>query len=382
MSLETLRERIDKVDNELIRLFEERMAISGEIAAYKREKDLPLLDRARETEKLKEISEKVSPEFESYANILYDMLFELSRSYQGSMKAYGSELYKQIQDAISESTNKPFPANVSVACQGVSGSFSQLAAEKLFKRPSIGYFKTFDSVFSAIESGFCEYGVLPLENSTAGSVTKIYSLMQSRDFKIVRSIRLKIDHNLVAKKGVKLEDVREVFSHEQAISQCAGFLEKLGENVKITYCENTAAAAEMVANSERCDIAAICSLSCVELYNLDCIAYDIQDHSNNYTRFICISKRLEIYPGADRTSILMVLPHQPGSLYKALSRFYALGINLIKLESRPLPERDFQFMFYFDLETSVYSEEFAKLLEHMQEICQEFKYLGSYSEVV
>jgi len=382
MSLELFREKIDKVDSELLRLFEERMSISGEIAAYKQQQGIPVLDRGREAAKQKEISEKVTPELEPYAHILYDTLFELSRSYQGSMKEYDSALHEQIQDAIAASTNKPFPATASVACQGVPGAFSQLAAEKLFRRPSIEYFRTFDSVFSAIESGFCEYGVLPLENSTAGSVTKIYSLMQSRDFKIVRSTRLKIDHNLVAKKGVKLEDVREIFSHEQAISQCAEYLEEIGSNVKITRCENTAAAAEMVANSERDDIAAICSHSCVELYNLDCIVRDIQDHSNNYTRFICISKKLEIYPGADRTSILMVLPHQPGSLYKALSRFYSLGINLIKLESRPLPERDFQFMFYFDLETSVYLEEFAKLLEHMQEICQEFKYLGSYSEVI
>ena len=382
MSLELLREKIDKVDKNLVRLFEERMTISGEIANYKRENNLPVLDRVRETAKLNEISENVLPEFEPYAHILYDMIFELSRSYQGSKKEKSSELYKQIQEAIAKGTNKPFPSTASVACQGIAGAFSQMAAEKLFKRPTIGYFKTFDSVFSAIESGFYEYGVLPLENSTAGSVTKIYSLMQSRNFKIVRSIRLKIDHNLLAKKGVKLDDVREVFSHEQAISQCAGFLEKLGENIKITYCENTAAAAEMVANSERSDVAAICSANCLDLYNLDCLASDIQDHSNNYTRFICISKNLEIYPGADRTSILMVLPHQPGSLYKALSKFYSLGINLIKLESRPMPERDFQFMFYFDLETSVYSEEFARLLEHMQEICQEFKYLGSYSEVV
>ena len=382
MSLELLREKIDKVDDELLRLFEERMGIAGEIAAYKQEQGLPVLDRGREATKLKGLSGKIAPGLEQYAHVLYDMIFELSRSYQGSMQEHGSVLHGQIQDAISACTNKPFPSNASVACQGAPGAFSQLAAEKLFRRPAIEYFKTFDSVFSAIESGFCEYGVLPLENSTAGSVTKIYSLMQSRDFKIVRSTRLKIDHHLVAKKGVMLEDIREVFSHEQAISQCARYLEGLGANVKITHCENTAAAAEIVASSKRHDVAAICSYSCVDMYNLSCIDRDIVDHSNNYTRFICISKRLEIYPGADKTSILMVLPHQPGSLYKALARFYSLGINLLKLESRPLPERDFQFMFYFDLETSVYSEEFANLLEHMQEICQELKYLGSYSEVV
>ena len=382
MSLDTFREKIDNVDTNLVRLFEERMSIAAEIAAYKQENGLPVLDRGREAAKLREISAKISPELEPYVHILYDTLFELSRSYQGSLRHFDSALYGQIQQAITDCTNKPFPAGATVACQGVEGAYSQLAAGKLFRRPSIEYFRTFDGVFSAIESGFCEYGVLPLENSTAGSVTKIYSLMQSRDFKIVRSTRLKIDHNLVAQKGVKLGDIREIFSHEQAIGQCAEYLEKLGSGIKVTRCENTAAAAEMVAESERRDVAAICSHGCVELYNLSCLASDIQDHSNNYTRFICISKRLEIYPGADRTSILMVLPHQPGSLYKALSRFYSLGINLIKLESRPLPERDFQFMFYFDLETSVYSEEFAKLLEHMQDICQEFKYLGSYSEVI
>ena len=108
----------------------------------------------------------------------------------------------------------------------------------------------------------------------------------------------------------------------------------------------------------------------------------MQDQGNNYTRFICISKNLEIYPGADRTSLMMVLPHKPGSLYKVLSRFYALGVNLNKLESRPMPERNFEFMFYFDLDTSVYSPQFIQLMGELQSISEEFAYLGSYSEVV
>jgi len=381
MQLDELRGKIDKIDDNLLRLFSERMQVVTEIAEYKKKQDLPVLDRKREAEKLSEIAGKVSPELGPYAHILYDTLFELSRSYQSTVKEESSYLNQEILDAI-ESTPKLFPPSATVACQGSVGAYSQIAAERLFKRPSIQYFKTFESVFSAIENGFSEYGVLPLENSTAGSVTKIYSLMQSRNFKIVRSLRLKIDHNLLVPKGVKLEDVREIFSHEQAIAQCAGFIEQLGLNVKISRCENTAAAAELVAESDRRDIAAICSISCAELYDLDCIARDIQDRGNNYTRFICISKKLEIYPGADRTSIMMVLPHRPGSLYKVLARFYALGINLNKLESRTLPDRDFQFMFYFDLETSIYSEEFVKLLDSLQGICEEYKYLGSYTEVL
>ena len=380
MSLDDLRNKIDSIDQKLLDLFEERMNVVSEIAVFKKANNLPTLDREREAEKLRSLG-KINPRIEPLAHTLFDTLFELSRSYQSTVRESSSGLYREISHAI-ENTGKLFPASATVACQGVEGAFSQIACERIFKRPDIQYLRTFDSVFSAIENGFCDYGMLPLENSTAGSVNKIYDLMQSRNFKIVKSVRLKIDHNLVAPGDVRLEDIREVFSHEQAISQCSGFLEQLGSNVKITRLENTAEAARKVAESGRKDAAAICSSNCVQLYDLNCLAKDIQDRSNNYTRFICISKQLEIYPGADRTSIMLVLPHRPGALYKALARFYALGINLIKLESRPLPDRDFQFMFYFDLETSIYSEEFAKLMEGMQEFCQEFKYLGSYTELV
>ena len=381
MSMDDLRKKIDNIDEKLLGLFEERMKVVSEVAAFKKANNLPTLDREREAEKMRALFGKTSPQIEPLAYTLFDTLFELSRSYQNTVRESTSSIYKEISHAI-ENTDKLFPVSATVACQGVEGAFSQIACERIFKRPEIQYFKTFDSVFSAIENGFCNYGMLPLENSTAGSVNKIYDLMQSKDFKIVKSVRLKIDHNLVAPKDVRLEDVREIFSHEQALSQCAGYLEQLGNNIKITQCENTAEAAQIVADSDRKDAAAICSSNCIQLYDLNCLAKDIQDKSNNYTRFICISKKLEIYPGADRTSIMLVLPHRPGALYKALARFYALGINLIKLESRPLPDRDFQFMFYFDLETSVYSEEFAKLMEGMQEFCQEFKYLGSYTESV
>ena len=158
-------------------------------------------------------------------------------------------------------------------------------------------------------------------------------------------------------------------------------MQSLGD-VKIVRCENTAAAAKLVAESGRRDIAALAARSCVGLYGLECLQSSVQDQGNNYTRFICISRGLEIYPGADRTSLMMVLPHKPGALYKVLSRFYALGVNLNKLESRPMPERNFEFMFYFDLDTSVYSPQFIQLMGELQSISEEFAYLGSYSEVV
>jgi chorismate mutase/prephenate dehydratase len=379
--LQELREKIDSIDVNLLRLFEERMAAVSEVAAFKKSSGMPVLDRQREAEKLNAISQQAQSATEHYARILYNTLFDLSRSYQRSaLRGEQSALCKAVKDAVSR-TPQLFPERATVACQGTAGAYSELAATRLFKQPAIQYFKTFDSVFSAIENGFCDYGVLPLENSTAGSVNKVYSLMQSRNFYIVRSVRLKIDHCLAAPKGVKLSDIREVISHEQALAQCAAFLEQLGPAVKNTACENTAAAAEMTALSERRDLAAICSGKCAALYGLDCLKQDIQDRSNNYTRFICISKNLEIYPGADSTSIILTLPHEPGSLYKALGRFYALGINLARLESRLVPERDFDAMFYLTMETSIYSDALAELLEDMQEFAQEFKYLGSYSEV-
>ena len=381
MNLEELRAEIDTIDDNLLQDFAQRMNVVGQIGLEKKSEGLPTLDPAREREKLADIVTKLPPEMEQYGYTLWSMLFEISRSYQSSLNPQPSALRKDIERAIAD-TQPLFPPAATVACQGVEGAYSQLACEKLFKHPQVMYFKTFESVFSAIENGFCDYAVLPLENSTAGSVKEIYDLMLSHSsFKIVRSTRLKVDHNLVAKKGTKMSDIKEIFSHPQAISQCAKFLDAM-PGVKITACENTAAAAEAVAKSERTDVAAISSYNCVELYGLERLAADIQDRSNNYTRFICISKKLEIYPGADKTSLMLVLPHRPGALYQILGRFYALGMNLIKLESRPLPDREFEFMFYFDLETSVYSDEFIRLVDDLDAICEEFQYLGSDSEVI
>ena len=380
MDIKDLREQIDEADENLVDAFVKRMEVCGQVALYKQENGLGVYDPARERQKLNDISTKAPEKLRTYTSALYSLLFDLSRTYQEKMLLPVSPLIEKITSAI-EGTEKVFPQNPVVACQGVEGAYSQLACEKLFSVPNILYCTTFESVFNAIDSGLCQYGVLPLENSTAGSINKIYDLMMHYHFSIVRSTRLKIDHNLLAKPGVSLSGIKEIFSHEQAITQCAGFLKTLGD-VKITPCENTAVAAQMVSASDRNDIAALSSRYCAELYGLDCLAESVQDKGNNYTRFITISKSLEVYPGADKTSIMLVVPHKPGSLYRILSRFYALGINLIKLESRPIPDRDFEFMFYFDLDTSVYSPQFAELISELDHVCEEFKYLGSYSEII
>ncbi len=380
MDIQELRNQIDAIDDQLVTLFAQRMAVSAKIADYKKENNLPIFVPAREREKLQDVAEKAGDEMANYTRVLYSMLFELSRSYQSKRNSTVSPLYTKITDAIA-TTPKLFPQQAMVACQGVEGAFSQIACEKIFKSPMIMYFKNFDGVFSAIEKGLCQYGILPIENSTAGSVKKVYDLMIQHNFSIVRSFRLKIDHNLLANAGATMDGIKEIYSHEQAINQCGDFLATL-TGVKITPVENTATAAELVAKSGRTDVAALSSRNCAELYGLKCLAGSIQDKDNNHTRFICISKNLEIYPGADKTSIMMILNHRPGALYKVLARLYVLGINVTKLESRPLPDRDFEFMFYFDLDTSIYSEEFVQLMCELDEFCEEFKYLGSFSEVV
>ena len=380
MDLNDYRRQIDEIDTQLLSLFAQRMEVAAGIAAYKKKHDLPVLDSSRERQKLLDIAAKSPDAVKEYAVSLYSLLFELSRGYQNRVLGVSSDLTEQIAQAI-ESTPKLFPESAAVACQGVEGAYSQLACDRLFRLPNIFYFSSFDAVFSAIEKGLCQYGVIPLENSTAGSVNAVYDLMMRHHFHIVRSMRLKVDHNLLANPGAQLSGIREIFSHPQAIAQCAAFLQSLS-GVKVTPCENTAAAAQRVAQSGRMDAAALSSRSCAELYGLTCLAASVQDQGNNFTRFICISRELEIYPGADRTSLMVVLPHRPGSLYKVLSRFYALGINLNKLESRPMPERSFEFMFYFDLDTPVYSPQFQQLMGELPGLCEEFSYLGSYSEVV
>ncbi len=378
-NLEELRGRIDGIDRQMVELFKERMGICAQVAQYKREHGVPVLAAGRERSLLGRVAELAGEELADYAQSMYRTILASSRSYQYTKLGLDSQVYHTIRQAL-DSTPELFPQRPTVACQGIEGAYSQIACDRLFKAPTIMFFQSFDLVFKAVESGMCQYGILPIENSTAGSVKAVYDLMVSHNFSIVRSARMKITHNLLAKHGTRLEDVKEVFSHEQAISQCAGWLAERG--VKVTVVENTAIASKLVADSDRTDIAAISSRFCAEHYGLNILQEEIQDQDNNYTRFICISKKPEIYPGADRTSLMMVLPHRPGSLYNVLEKFNALNINMQKLESRPLPAREFEFMFYFDIEVSVYAPEVEKLFLDLEAECEQLRYLGTYNEVL
>ena len=379
MAIEELRAEIDRIDSEMIRLYGERMETARQIGLYKREHGLPVTDPAREREVLNRAGEKAGAENENGVRALFGFLMAQSRTGQMLDGREQSELGELIRRSLEE-TPELFPEKAAVACQGVEGAYSQQACEKVFRFPSIMYCRTFENVFSAIESGLCDYGILPIENSLAGSVNSVYDQLISRKCYIVRSVRVKIDHTLLVPRGTKAEDIREVWSHEQAIQQCSGFLAE-NRQWRVNVCSNTAAAAQMAAESGRKDVAAISSARCAQLYGLEILKTDIQNNSNNHTRFICISRRPEIYPGADHTSLMLALPNRPGALYQLLGRFYAQGINLTKLESRPVPGKDFEFMFCFDIDASVYSPSFARLIEELDVTLDRCAYLGSYSEL-
>ena len=380
MDISELRTQIDGIDKQLVDLYCRRMDTAREIGRYKRENNLPVLDTERERNLLNKVAEQAGEENEQGIRAMYQLLMDHSRLCQQLDGHPESKLGIRIREAVS-ATPEIFPEKAMAACQGVEGAYSQLACEKMIRYPSIMYCRTFENVFGAIENGLCRYGILPIENSLAGSVNSVYDLLIRHHCYIVRSTRIKVDHTLLARPGTQMDQIREIYSHEQAIQQCSAFLSQHKE-WHVNVCTNTAAAARMVAESGRNDAAAISSGHCAALYGLECLSSEIQNNSNNHTRFICISKTPEIYPGADHTSLMLVLPNRPGSLYQLLSRFNAQGINLIKLESRPLPGRDFEFMFYFDLEGSVGSPSFRKLIEELDVTLNQFTYLGSYSETV
>ncbi len=288
MDLNELRLEIDKIDEQLVKLFVQRMNVSARIADYKKANDLPIFVPSRETAKLQEIAQMAGPDMEVYSRVLYDLLFELSRGYQSKRNANRTPLYEQISTAISE-TDRLLPRDSTVACFNDAEENLQMVFRKLFGQGAMMPFKNLEGTLSAVAQGLCEYGIISVESSKK----ELYDLLTKEHLFIVRCVRLQSGR-----------------------------------------------------------------------------------------QYLCIGKQLEIFPGADRSTIRMALSDRPGALYKVLSRLYTLGINVVGLDSRPIYENNFRGMFYFDLETSIYSEEFVQLMCELDDLCEEFSYLGSYSEVV
>ncbi|MGN1345929.1 MAG: bifunctional chorismate mutase/prephenate dehydratase [Eubacteriales bacterium] len=369
--LNELRRAIDAADRNLIDAFVRRMGIAAGIAEAKREMGKAVFDAGREAEKLDAVASLAGEEMANYTRTLYSLLFELSRDYQNRILGPGAEPIRVMDTA--------FPGTARVACQGRAGAYSEIAARTLFQEPDIAFYPTFESVMQAVAQGQVKYGVLPIENSNAGCVEAVYSLLNRYGVYIVREVKCSVRHSLLAKPGVRLEDICEVISHGQALSQCSEFLAAHPE-IRVSYAENTAVAARMVAESDRRDLASLSSHRCAEIYHLEELARDVQNTDNNRTRFLCVSGDLEVYPDADKTSIILVTDNRPGALYKVLSRFFALGINLSSLVSQPIAGSNFESRFYLDFESPVLSDDFSSLISSAPSMCREFKYLGSYKE--
>lgn len=380
MELSDYRKEIDSIDDEICRLFTQRMHVVNNIGEFKRNNDVPVSNSSREREVLTRISKQLPEDLEDFGRVLYRSMFDISKAYEAMYKEKDSPLYKAISGLINADP-APFPKRAVVACQGREGAYSEIAAEKLFEVPEIMFNSSFEGVIRMVTDGLCEYGILPIENSTAGSVNEIYDLLIKYNVHIVRSTRVRVDHQLLAAKGAKLKDIKTIYSHPQAIGQCSHYLNKL-QGVEVIPFDNTAMAAQKVAKDETRTSASISSKSCIDLYNMEVLGRDIQNFDSNHTRFICIAKNARIYPGANRTSIMMVVSHKPGTLFSVLSKFNATGANLVKLESRPIPGRDFEFMFYFDIELSIYDKKFASLISELDHCGEQFKYFGTYQEII
>lgn len=378
--LKTVRGEIDRIDEELVSLFLKRLHITHEVAIAKRESGGAISDPAREREILTRVSEEAGSENENSARLFFSTLFSISKARQRNILKGSSPLVSEIT-AAREAHNEPFPSRAFVACCGTEGSYAQQAACRIVKVPTIVYFNNFEKIFEAVEQGLCPYGVLPVENSAAGSVVAVYDIMKKHKFHIVRALRLKVDHVLIAHRGVKIENVTEVMSHPHAIAQCTGFFKK-HMNIKATPDSNTAVAAARLAASGRTDVAVIASRACADLYGLEVIAENIQDAVYNYTRFICISKDLQVYPDANKISIMLSIPHRPGALAEIISKFSAIDVNLTKIESRPVPGMDFEFRFIFDFEASPSDPSVLSLLSELSQDpeIEHFDFLGAYVE--
>lgn len=373
MDLSNIRQQIDEIDNQILDMFLKRMELCTNVAEYKRKNNLPVFQGKREQEILERMSSRAPENISNGAKLLFTNIMDISKCLQQQL----------LTDVQMPEFCQPKTGRVTVACPGTAGSNTELACNKLFSDKDIKYYADFADVFNAVVNNEADYGVLPIENSTAGEVSQTYRLLAQYDFYITKSTQLSIKHCLAAKKG---SDIKTVYSHEQALMQCSKYIREKGfEAVPHT---NTALAAEMTAKSKDMTIAAICSEQAAERFGLEIIDRDIADNPDNTTRFICISKRAEISENADIISISLSLPHTAGSLYRMLTRFSFYGLNLTKIESAPVPENSldikteaFDVIFYLDFEGSIKSPEVMRLMQNMKQEMKYFNFLGNYSHL-
>lgn len=376
MNLEEIRKEIDSIDKQLVELYTKRMECSRRVAEYKLENGMRIFDPERELRVLDKVEENAG-KYGLSARQLYATLMELSRALQHELLGSGEKLRNTI---LSAKETIPYDSSdLKLACFGVPGTYAERACRNVFPNSDPVFYPSFQEVFAAIQNNEASFGIVPIENSTAGSVTEVYDLMLKYRFYIVSAVQISIDHCLAARKGTKLEDIKKVYSHRQALMQCSDFLRSRG--LWHEEYQSTAAAAQMAANPENEGVAAICSKEAAEDYGLEVLLSGFQNDPNNTTRFIVISKELCIEKNADKISLCFSLPHRTGSLHNILCRFAADGLNLTKIESRPKLGSGFEYLFYLDFSGNIKDDNTMPLMRALSDELTDFSFLGNYREI-
>lgn len=369
--LQQLRDGIDKIDEQILKLFLERMQLCKGVADYKKQNNLPVFQGGREKQVIDRIKALTNDaELESGTAALFANIMDISKILQNRTILGG--------DAPGfEYTEPDFAGAGRIGCQGTAGANSEAAARMIFGSKKLSYYKTFEDVFKAVQSGEVDYGILPVHNSTAGSVDSTYDLMAKYFVYIVKEVTVEINHCLAAKPGTSFNEIKCVYSHPQAIAQCSEFISMY--SLKAHESINTAIAAERVAKSSDDEkLAAICSPECAERLGLTILSQNIADCSVNRTRFVCISKDLQVDPWSDAVSVMLTIPHTEGSLYRLLTKFYVNGMNLLRIESRPIRDGSFDARFYLDFSGKLSDTNVKAVLRDLKSNLDYFRCLGTF----
>ncbi|MBP1560336.1 MAG: chorismate mutase [Oscillospiraceae bacterium] len=372
MDLIELRNQIDEIDSEILKLFSRRMDICRDVAEYKKQNDLPVMQGGREQQIIERVRSNSPDSLKDGAAMLFQNIMDISKCIQNMEIRRDSHL----------SSPKPFiPENAAkIACQGTAGAYSEAACKKLFGDKPAVFYHAFEDVFNAVESGEADYGILPLENSTIGTISETYDLMSKHRCNICSIVRVEITHCLAAVKGADLDSIKYVYSKAEALSQCSEFIKSNGL-IRREYA-NTALSAELIKERNDPSIACICSKSCAELYGLEIISDRIADAYPNYTRFICFSKDYISPADADTISVCVAISNTPGSLYRMLTKFSVAGLNMTKIESKNIAGSDFEVLFYLDFKGSCADPKVVTLLHDLENEMSFFRFLGSFKEIV
>ncbi len=377
--LDEYRKRLDAIDGGLTELFLRRMEITGRVGEYKRAAGLPVMDAGREAQVIASRTEFASTPADRYAIAsLFESILTLSRRQQRKIVREGAEDPGYARWLRQLSVQRDPVENPRVVYQGEPGCYSEEAAAGLFgEEVSARGLPWFGDVFEALAKGEADYAMLPIENSSTGSIRQVFDLLAQYDFSIVGEWQVKVEHCLAALPGVSLEDVETVYSHEQGLMQCDKFLDE-HPAWKRTPTLDTAGSARQVHDTGDRRAAAICSKRAARLYGLNVLAEAINHNAANVTRFVAVSPVLELREGRDKISTVFSLPHQAGSLHEILTIFALYGLNLVKLESRPVPNRDWEYIFFLECTGDLTAPGMDGVIHELSQLSEDFRILGNF----